>query len=84
MSCLVSSRWQLIHIDSRALLLPYVSNRCPSGRTLVPGATVLPLVVPVLLLLSVVVGRRGIEALIQIRVELLVSLKSTLRVRSLQ
>ena len=84
MSCLVGSRWQLIHIDSRALLLPYVSNRCPSGRTLVPGAAVLPLVIPILLLLSVVVGRRGIEALIQIRVELLVPLKSTLRVRSLQ
>jgi hypothetical protein len=83
-SCLVGSRWQLIHIDSRALLLPYVSNRCPSGRTLVPGAAVLPLVIPILLLLSVVVGRRGIEALIQIRVELLVALKSTLRVRSLQ
>jgi hypothetical protein len=85
-SCLlVGSRWQLIHINSRALLLPNISNRCPSGRTLVPGATVLPLVIPVLLLLRVVVvGWRGIEALIQIRVELLVALKSTLRVRSLK
>ena len=76
---LVASRWQLIHINSRALLLPYVGNRCPSRRTLVPGAAILPLVVPVLLLLRVV-GGRGIEAVIQIRVELLVALKSTLRV----
>ena len=84
MPCLlVASRWQLIHINSRALLLPYVGNRCPGRRTLVPGATVLPLVVPVLLLLRVV-GRRGVEAVIQIRVELLVALKSTLRVRSLE
>ncbi len=81
-SLLCSSRWQLIHINSRALLLPYISNRGPGRRTLVPGAAVLPLVVPVLLLR--VVGWRGIKALIQIRVELLVALKSTLRVISLK
>ena len=79
-SLLVSSRRQLIHINSRALLLPYISNRCPGRRTLVPGATVLPMVVTVLLLMRGVVGWRGVEALIQIRVELLVALKSTLRV----
>ena len=87
MSCLlIASRWQLIHIYSWTLLLPYVSDSCPSRRTLVSGATVLPLVVPVLLLLRVAVGvgRRGVEALIQIRIELMVSLKSTLRIRSLK